>query len=175
MIFECNDCNFPCHWDVSKRGKKVKEVAPDGLVLWPAKKRIRSEGPLIWYVMDCTIDELIEKEDIIETTFREATLTYLIDQLYYDGLLTEKSLVRMPKEKQIIVTMKPKRKYAREPYAQFKELKAWKVVDRAIEDLVENQDMVETTVRKCIVGYILKRLAENDLLAETPKKASDVE
>lgn len=161
------------HWDVAKRGKKLKEVAPDGLLLWPAPKRIHSEGPLIWYLMDHAIDELIEREDIIETTFREATLTYLIDQLYYDGLLTEKSLVRMPREKQIIVTKKPTRKYAREPYAQFKELKAWKVVDRAIEDLVENQDMVETTVRKCIVGYILKRLSENELLAEAPKKEGD--
>lgn len=161
------------HWDVTKRGKKLKEVAPDGLLLWPAPKRIRAEGPRIWYVMDHAIDELIEREDIIETTFREATLTYLIDQLYYDGLLTEKSLVRMPREKQIIVTKKPTRKYAREPYAQFKELKAWSVVDHAIEDLVENQDMVETTVRKCIVGYILKRLSENGLLAEAPKTEAD--
>lgn len=161
------------HWDVTKRGKKIKEVAPDGRVLWPAPKRVRSEGPLVWYVMDHAIDELIAQGDIIETTFREATLTYLIDKLYYDGLLTEKSLVRMPREKQIIVTMKPKRKYAREPYAQFKELKAWKVVDRAIEDLVENQDMVEATVRKCIVGYILKRLSENELLAESPKKVAE--
>lgn len=161
------------HWDVTKKGKKIKEVAPDGLLLWPAPKRVRSEGPLVWYVMDHAIDELIEREDIIETTFREATLTYLIDQLYYDGLLTQKSLLRMPQEKQIIVTVKPKRKYAREPYAQFKKLKAWKVVDRAIEDLVENQDMIETTVRKCIVGYILKRLSENELLTEAPKKVAD--
>jgi len=161
------------HWDVTNKGKKVKEVAPDGLLLWPAPKRVYQEGPLIWYVMDHAIDELIDREDIIETTFREATLTYLIDQLYYNGLLTQKSLLRMPQEKQIIVTMKPKRKYAREPYAQFKELKAWKVVDQAIEDLVENQDMVETTVRKCIVGYILKRLSENELLTEMAKTADD--
>jgi hypothetical protein len=158
------------HWDVTKKRKKVQEVAPDGLVLWPAPKRIRPEGPLIWYVIDRAIDELIDREDIIETTFREATLTYLIDQLYYSGLLAEKGLIHMPREKQIIVTKKPKRTYAREPYAQFKVLKAWKVIDQAIEDLVENQDMVETTVRKCIVGYILKRLSENKLLTELPKK-----
>jgi hypothetical protein len=66
--------------------------------------------------------------------------------------------------KEIKVTIKPRRIYAREPYAQFKAHPAWKVLDQVIEDLVENQDLVETTIRKCIVGYIIKRLSEYDLL-----------
>lgn len=66
----------------------------------------------------------------------------------------------------ITVQMKPVRKYAREPYAQYKNHPAWKVLDRAIEDLVENQDLVETTVRKCIIGYLIKRLVAHGLLKD---------
>lgn len=63
-----------------------------------------------------------------------------------------------------IAILKKKIIYPKEPYAQYKKLAAWKVLSRAIDDLVENQDLVETTVRKCIVGYLIKRLIEFDLL-----------
>jgi hypothetical protein len=34
----------------------------------------------------------------------------------------------------------------------------WKLVDKAINDLVENKDLVETTRRDYIVGYICEKL-----------------
>ena len=41
----------------------------------------------------------------------------------------------------------------------------WKVMDTIIDELTHNEDIIETTARKCIVGYIIKRLKENNLLA----------
>jgi hypothetical protein len=44
------------------------------------------------------------------------------------------------------------------PYEAQRGTRAWKIVDRAINDLVENKDMVETTQRDYIVGYICEKL-----------------
>jgi hypothetical protein len=45
------------------------------------------------------------------------------------------------------------------PYDLYKETKEWKIVEKAIQDLVENNDIAETTGRDYIVGYICKQLA----------------
>jgi hypothetical protein len=45
-------------------------------------------------------------------------------------------------------------------YDEFRTSPAWAVIDSAISDLVENQDLVEGTLRYWIVGYIVKQLTE---------------
>ncbi len=44
------------------------------------------------------------------------------------------------------------------PYERYKETQAWKICDEAINDLVENHDITETTQRDYIVGYLCKKL-----------------
>ncbi len=116
-----------------------------------------------WIVVDHIIDELIAKEDIIETTFRAAIVSYILDTLECENLLKKDNVMG----KEIIVKATSEEKYPAEPYAQFKNNPAWSVINQIIGDLVENQDIVETTVRKCIVGYIIKRLTETGLLHRT--------
>lgn len=48
------------------------------------------------------------------------------------------------------------------PYKKFADSELWSIVDSAIEDLVINQDLVEMTQRKYIVGYICKLILESD-------------
>jgi hypothetical protein len=47
-------------------------------------------------------------------------------------------------------------------YSEFEGSRAWEVVDQAISDLVENQDLEETTARRYIVGYTVRALSEAD-------------
>lgn len=51
------------------------------------------------------------------------------------------------------------------PYQQYVDSSLWKVVDKAIDDLVENDDIEETTHRSYIVGYLCKQLSESDKLS----------
>jgi len=44
------------------------------------------------------------------------------------------------------------------PYEMFRGTPVWKIVNRCVTDLVENNDLVETTGREYIVGYICKKL-----------------
>ena len=44
------------------------------------------------------------------------------------------------------------------PYKKFEFTARWDVINRTIEDLVENKDIQETTDRKYIVGYLCKAL-----------------
>jgi hypothetical protein len=55
-------------------------------------------------------------------------------------------------------------KFKEFPYKKLQATKAWSIVDGAIEQLVENKDLVETTARRYIVGFILKQLNDNKLL-----------
>lgn len=55
--------------------------------------------------------------------------------------------------------------FARNAYREFRGYPAWGVVDRAVNDLIENGDLEETTVHELIVGYIVKSLAEANLVA----------
>jgi hypothetical protein len=45
------------------------------------------------------------------------------------------------------------------PYGQFAATRQWSVLDRAIGDLVENNDLSETTAHEYVVGYLCKALA----------------
>lgn len=46
------------------------------------------------------------------------------------------------------------------PYTKYENTELWKKVDQIIGDLVENQDLEETTAREYIVGYFCKHLEE---------------
>jgi hypothetical protein len=43
-------------------------------------------------------------------------------------------------------------------YDQYKNSPLWKTIEKAIDDLVENQDLKETTSRDLIVGYLVKTI-----------------
>lgn len=144
--------------------EKIKPFQKELDLLEKEQNRLKiqeAKQECIWHVVDQIIESLIQNEDVLETTFREATVSYIINQLEDKQLLKKEAF--MPYT-EIKFKLKPSRKFAQEPYQKFKKHPAWKVLDQTIEDLVENQDMVETTVRKCIVGYIIKRLMEQDLL-----------
>jgi hypothetical protein len=47
------------------------------------------------------------------------------------------------------------------PYEELERMHLWQVVDRSIEDLVANRDIVERTPRVYIVGNIVKKLIES--------------
>lgn len=47
------------------------------------------------------------------------------------------------------------------PYQQYMDSSLWQIIDKAIDDLVENKDIEETTHRSYIVGYLCKQLAES--------------
>jgi hypothetical protein len=49
-----------------------------------------------------------------------------------------------------------KRVYPLHPYTAYENTPLWKAIDRAISDLVSNQDMVEDEYHDYIVGYICK-------------------
>lgn len=44
------------------------------------------------------------------------------------------------------------------PYHLYKGTKVWEIVEKAIQDLIGNRDIAETTRRDYIVGYICKQL-----------------
>ena len=47
----------------------------------------------------------------------------------------------------------------RHPYQEFKGTPEYAALDKAITELVENQDIQESTARAYIVGYLCKALA----------------
>lgn len=49
------------------------------------------------------------------------------------------------------------------PYTEFEGTKLWRVIDKAIDDLVKNQDLTETTARRYIVGYLCKKIDRSNL------------
>jgi hypothetical protein len=59
------------------------------------------------------------------------------------------------KKKKTIIYGKMKLKH---PYNEFEESQLWKLVDEAICDLIENQDIKLTTRKEYVIGYICKVL-----------------
>lgn len=59
---------------------------------------------------------------------------------------------------------KTKRPKINHPYQQYIDSSLWKTVDKAIDDLVKNKDIEETTDRSYIVGYLCKQLSESSEL-----------
>jgi hypothetical protein len=50
------------------------------------------------------------------------------------------------------------------PYYEYEETEIWKIVDNAISELVANQDMKESTLRRYIVGYLIKSMVDAGVL-----------
>jgi len=48
------------------------------------------------------------------------------------------------------------------PYKEFEGTATWKILDHAIQSLVENDDLQERTDRAYIVGSLCKALAESE-------------
>lgn len=51
-------------------------------------------------------------------------------------------------------------------YKKYEKMKAWKVIEKSLNDLKNNQDLEEKTERKYIVGYLCKQLTNKHLLNE---------
>ncbi|MCP3765021.1 hypothetical protein NLX67_22190 [Domibacillus sp. A3M-37] len=47
------------------------------------------------------------------------------------------------------------------PYEQFEGTPLWEAINKGIDDLVENNDIEETTRREYIVGYLCKLINES--------------
>ncbi len=56
------------------------------------------------------------------------------------------------------------------PYIEFESTELWSVINQAIEDLVENTDIIETTDRKYIVGYLCKIVFNAGLVCVNTEK-----
>ena len=48
------------------------------------------------------------------------------------------------------------------PYKEFEETQLWSIVNGAVADLEENQDLSLTTGREYVVGYICKKLTDSN-------------
>ena len=46
----------------------------------------------------------------------------------------------------------------RHPYTRFEGTPLWRALERALDDLVTNRDLVETTRREYIVGYLCQEV-----------------
>ena len=55
--------------------------------------------------------------------------------------------------------LRAERSLSHHPYADFAMSSQWSVIDRAVLELAENRDLVETTAHEYIVGYLCKALA----------------
>lgn len=49
----------------------------------------------------------------------------------------------------------------RHPYMKYEGSPLWNVLDKAMDDLVENTDIKETTRREYIIGYLIECIAKN--------------
>jgi hypothetical protein len=45
------------------------------------------------------------------------------------------------------------------PYEEYENLEAWQAVKKAIEDLERNKDIILSTKKEHIIGYIVKHLS----------------
>ncbi|NHC39379.1 hypothetical protein G6549_05335 [Bacillus sp. MM2020_1] len=52
------------------------------------------------------------------------------------------------------------------PYKQFENTPLWNIINKAIAELVENDDIELKTQKEYIVGYISKLLIESNIVKE---------
>lgn len=55
------------------------------------------------------------------------------------------------------------------PYKQYENTRAWKTIQQALSELMENQDIEITTREEYVVGFLCKVLYENDFIREEHK------
>jgi hypothetical protein len=53
------------------------------------------------------------------------------------------------------------------PYMKYQLFPEWEIVDQAISDLVNNNDLIEQTARPYITGHIIKSLEKRGLLTKS--------
>ena len=50
------------------------------------------------------------------------------------------------------------------PYKEYEDSKLWAVIEKALEDLVENQDLNLCTRKEYIIGFLIKSLVASELI-----------
>jgi hypothetical protein len=63
-------------------------------------------------------------------------------------------------------------KMERHPYTSYETTRAWSVVEKAIDDLIANRDIKETTNRSYIVGYLVQQLVEKRVVSTEAVESS---
>ena len=51
-------------------------------------------------------------------------------------------------------------------YEEYRNLAAWEIIENELKELVDNQDLVITTLPDLVIGSLVKSLKDNDLLKE---------
>ncbi|HZW61427.1 MAG TPA: hypothetical protein VFF04_04320 [Candidatus Babeliales bacterium] len=140
----------------------IEENDDSDIELWRTEGKYKLEAlkkTQIWDVLNQCIEQLIETKKIIETTARQNTLTYLIGDLRRNNLLSTSSL----NESTGIKIVRP-RKCTKKSYEKFKKHSAWRILNKSIEDLIENRDLTELVWRRYILGYIINQLLKCKLI-----------
>ncbi len=47
------------------------------------------------------------------------------------------------------------------PYEEYENSQLWNVIKKSLDDLVDNQDIVITTKKDYVIGYICKKISED--------------
>ena len=50
---------------------------------------------------------------------------------------------------------------SKHPYVELKNTECWSIIEQAINDLIENNDLEEKTPKEYIVGYIVQRVIKH--------------
>lgn len=46
-----------------------------------------------------------------------------------------------------------------QPYQQFENTDLWKKIEKALKELIKNQDIVVTTKTELVIGYLCKKIS----------------
>jgi hypothetical protein len=71
-------------------------------------------------------------------------------------------MVRMARTVQNVRVIRRLPKGQAHPYLDWEGTPLWKAVEKAIADLVENQDLIENEYREYIVGYVCKKIGRRE-------------
>ena len=58
------------------------------------------------------------------------------------------------------------------PYAEYHNTEEWVILERLLKELEKNQDIELKTAPEYVIGYLVKKLRNKDLVEKTPKKVS---
>lgn len=148
-------------------------------------------------VLSKIIKDLVDKGDIVQTTAHEFIVGMLLRHLRLEGLVDQEIRPEYPDkvaehfdlfngehvkiaeiaedctllwqwDEDDYRPFKQPHEMDRTAYDRFKSHPAWRVIDVTIDSLVNNTDLVETTARECIVGYIVEQLDQRGLLINPP-------
>lgn len=104
------------------------------------------------YVLEFSTARWIHFKDVLHALIAGESGHQYVDSDSTDEFITlVMSLNEYPPEWEGWVSME-------HPYTKYESHPLWKIIERAIDDLVENSDLVEQTAREYIVGYICKKI-----------------